>query len=372
MASLSTRKFYLDNLRSFLVILVVVHHAGQAYGPGGAWPVIDGEPVRWLGTFFSINAAFFMGLFFLISGYVMPGAYEKYGTAGFIRSKIMRLLIPLAAVSLGIFLPINYYMGYYSSFTAYVKYLGTADGVQSIIAHLWFVQHLLIYSALFAAVMWIVRKIRPRSPENKARDGLNSSVVYTAAAAVWIGVALLSYAVRMSYPIDRWLVVLHGVRLEPAHMPQYTVFFLTGVIAGQTGLLERIRSSDGKIFCAAGVIGVMIRILCGSIFGSLSPEMFQLVYACIETFIAVTVSAGLIVLFRDVMNRSTPVLRFFSDNAYGVYLYHVFPMVGIQMAIAGSHVSGELKFIGVAMASFAASYTAIYLVRKIKAVRRCV
>jgi peptidoglycan/LPS O-acetylase OafA/YrhL len=100
--------------------------------------------------------------------------------------------------------------------------------------------------------------------------------------------------------------------------------------------------------------------------------MFQLVYACIETLIAVTVSTGLIVLFRDVMNRSTPVLRFFSDNAYGVYLYHVFPMVGIQMAIAGSHVSGELKFIGVSIASLAASYTAIYLVRKIKAVRRCV
>jgi surface polysaccharide O-acyltransferase-like enzyme len=263
-------------------------------------------------------------------------------------------------------------MGKYSSFAAYVKYLGTADGVQSIIAHLWFVQHLLIYSVLFAVVMWIVRKIRPRSQEIAAREKLSSIALYSVAAAVLVCVALLSYAVRMSYPIDRWLVILNCVRIEPAHVPQYAVFFLAGAVAGQTGMLDRIRSIDGKVFCVAGVAAVMIRILCGSFFGQLSPEMLRLVYAFIETLIAVTVSIGLIVLFRDVMNRSTPVLRFFSDNAYGVYLYHVFPMVGLQMAIAGSHVGGEIKFIGAAIVSLAASYMAVYLVRKIKAVRRCV
>src|SRR5918997_2539840 len=57
---------FADNLRVFLTILVVAHHAGQAYGPtGGRWPVFEPQRSSLLGPFFSVNAAFFMGLFFL-------------------------------------------------------------------------------------------------------------------------------------------------------------------------------------------------------------------------------------------------------------------------------------------------------------------
>ena len=29
------RQYYLDNLKVFLTVLVIFHHAGQAYGTGG-------------------------------------------------------------------------------------------------------------------------------------------------------------------------------------------------------------------------------------------------------------------------------------------------------------------------------------------------
>jgi hypothetical protein len=51
----------IDNLRIYLTILVIAHHAGQANGPtGGDWPIFDDERARLLGPFFGVNAAFFM------------------------------------------------------------------------------------------------------------------------------------------------------------------------------------------------------------------------------------------------------------------------------------------------------------------------
>ena len=64
------RLYFVQWLRVFLIVLVVAHHAGQPYGPtGGAWPVSDPRRAAWLGPFFGVNAAYFMGFFFLIAGY---------------------------------------------------------------------------------------------------------------------------------------------------------------------------------------------------------------------------------------------------------------------------------------------------------------
>ena len=363
-----SRKSYLDNLRAFLIILVIVHHAGQAYGPGGGWPVIDGEPVRWLGTFFSINAAFFMGLFFFISGYVMPGAYDKYGAGGFLKSKVMRLVIPLAVVSFGIFVPINYAIGNYPSFGSYVSHLMTHDGVQSIVGHLWFVQHLFIYSAVFAAAVFIKRKIRPRPESEPSRAQISPLALCAAAAVLFVSVALLSSAVRGEYPIDRWIVLAGYVRCEPAHLPQYAIFFILGALCGRFGIIERVRAIDGKLFGAAALIVIAVRIAGGDRWFHTS----QLAYAFIESAIAVTVSGGLLFFFRDHMRMRNGASRFFSDNAYGVYLYHVFPMVGMQMTIAGWTIGGNAKFALISILSILMSYTAVWLLRLIPAVRKCV
>ena len=49
----------------------------------------------WIWHFFSTNAAFFMGLYFFISGYFVPGSYDRQGFGTFIRKKILRLGVPL-------------------------------------------------------------------------------------------------------------------------------------------------------------------------------------------------------------------------------------------------------------------------------------
>lgn len=76
------RLCYLDNLKVCLTVLVIMHHAGQAYGNGGDWAYTPSNPTEfmpWIWHFFSTNAAFFMGLYFLISGYFVPRSFDKQG-----------------------------------------------------------------------------------------------------------------------------------------------------------------------------------------------------------------------------------------------------------------------------------------------------
>ena len=92
------RLLFLDNLKVCLTVLVIFHHAGQAYGDGGGWAYTPSNPAEvmpWIWHFFSVNAAFFMGLFFLISGYFVPESYDKQGTSVFVQKKLIRLGIPL-------------------------------------------------------------------------------------------------------------------------------------------------------------------------------------------------------------------------------------------------------------------------------------
>ncbi len=98
------RLFFIDNIRVLLIILVVAHHAAQPYGPtGGRWPLITPEHSYLLGPFFHVNASFFMGLFFLVSGYFLPAAYERKGEGKFLKERFLRLGIPLAVFALLLF-----------------------------------------------------------------------------------------------------------------------------------------------------------------------------------------------------------------------------------------------------------------------------
>ena len=75
---IESRYYYLDNLKVALTVLVIFHHGGIAYGDGGGWAYTPSNPAEfmpWIWHFFSTNAAFFMGLFFMISGYFVPRSY---------------------------------------------------------------------------------------------------------------------------------------------------------------------------------------------------------------------------------------------------------------------------------------------------------
>lgn len=101
------RLYYLDNLKVFLTCMVIIHHICCMFAGGGwVWNfngyVANGysnttkQVASWILT---LNQAYFMCMFFFISGYFTPSSFHKKGKHAFLKDKFKRLGIPFLAVS---------------------------------------------------------------------------------------------------------------------------------------------------------------------------------------------------------------------------------------------------------------------------------
>ena len=151
---------YLDGLRVTMIVFVIVHHAAQAYGPtGGFWPVHDRAQSAWFLPFYTANAAFGMGLLFLLAGYFVPGSYERKGARDFLAGRWKRIGVPLVTFALLVHLPAAYLTGPRAPPAEFMHWL-YERGWQPIYLHLWFIGHLLLYSAIYAACRYLVPWMR--------------------------------------------------------------------------------------------------------------------------------------------------------------------------------------------------------------------
>ena len=111
------RLFFLDNLRTFIVFLVIVLHASGPYLAGDSWEsfwIVDDPSNNDIsGIIFLILNIFLMATLFFISGYLAPESLKNRSRKEFIVAKFKRLIIPwfIAVLTL---VPIYRIIFYYS------------------------------------------------------------------------------------------------------------------------------------------------------------------------------------------------------------------------------------------------------------------
>jgi fucose 4-O-acetylase-like acetyltransferase len=375
------REYYLDNLRAMLVLLVIFHHSAEAYTSGSeAWPVRDASSlINGIEIFSTINAAFFMGLLFFISGYVIPGAYKKYGPKSFFLSKIKRLLIPFCVFALFVFIPINYAFGSIDNISTYASYLMTTDGIQSFTGHLWFVLHLFIYSIAYLFYeMIVLRKNDSKIRWVIPKKGISARKFFVG-AMLFIGlISAMTFFVRIYFQINIWLVFLHAVRVEPAHIIQYLSLFIAGIVFSKREVFDRI--SD-KVLTACSGLGIVVFIIsyilyfttdifANEVLRYAGGADFSAVWRPVwENILAVFFGISLIYVFRKKLNSDSKIWKYLSSNSYGVYILHVIPLVGIQMALMKTEINPMLKFVVAAFVTSVTCYFDIWLLRKIRIIK---
>src|SRR5581483_1095800 len=96
------RLFFLDHLRAALTILVVLHHLAVIYSATSAFyyvepPAPQDHLYGLLVVFLLVNQAYFMGFFFLISGYFTPGSFDRKSAGTYYKDRLLRLGVPLLA-----------------------------------------------------------------------------------------------------------------------------------------------------------------------------------------------------------------------------------------------------------------------------------
>src|SRR5579864_1049596 len=231
------RLFFVDALRVAAVAFVIAHHAAQAYGPtGGFWPVHDQAQNDWFGPFYTANAAFGLGLLFLISGYFTAASLDRKGPRRFLRERWVRIGIPLVGFVMLVHAPAAYVFGARPADEGFIGWLYQRSWVP-VYLHLWFLGHLMLYTAVL--VGW--RQLVPSLDRTERNWSVPSSAVIAGFIAA---LGLITWIVRIRYPVDAWVPFLWIMPAEPAHLPQYVALFAAGAIAhGGNWFLNMPRSA---------------------------------------------------------------------------------------------------------------------------------
>jgi glucan biosynthesis protein C len=148
------RMFFVDNLRVFLIVLVILVHLTITYGsPTGLWYIHEGTvgmPAGLVYVFFQVICqAFFMGLMFLLSGYFTPASYDRKGPKRFLTDRLVRLGIPILIFILVIDPLMQYAL---SGFKGSLLNLFLTNSFAGLgFGPLWFIEALLFFAIAYLA-----------------------------------------------------------------------------------------------------------------------------------------------------------------------------------------------------------------------------
>ena len=160
--------------------------------------------------------------------------------------RAIRLLIPALFFGWFIFAPLIYLaQGESMSLVEYVQYMYGMSWQLPYI-HLWFLLHLVLYSAGY--LLW--RQTRRGQNEKDTAVLLPTTRIIL---IFIIALALVSFVVRIWYPIDRWAALFWLIPAEIAHLPQYVALFAVGILAYRGDWLRKFPTRSGMIWLGIGL-----------------------------------------------------------------------------------------------------------------------
>lgn len=180
------RKYFLDNVRYSIVLLVVFYHVFYLFNSVGVITSVDIAGVWQFDVVMYVLYPWFMVCLFLIAGVSARYALEKQGDRSFFRSRIKRILLP----SVLLILVIGWISGWVTD--QYVDMFGEVFGeVPGIVRYLiyclcgigplWFLHQLMLATVLLLVLRRVDRKDRLWSLGEKT----NAAALFLLVFAVW-------------------------------------------------------------------------------------------------------------------------------------------------------------------------------------------
>jgi surface polysaccharide O-acyltransferase-like enzyme len=376
-ARAAVRLLFVDNIRVFLTILVILHHLMITYAGTGNWYYTEGRQdfvTNTIGGWFcATNQAYFMGLFLLISAYFVPGSYDRKGPSRFLKDRLIRLGIPLAVYS-WVINPLFLYVG-----------LTLADGLSMSLwrfvaaeyfskygqpvlgaGPLWFVEVLLIFSLVY--VLWrLLTRSRPPEPPVETAFPCNGSI---ALFALLLGVA--GFLVRQFFLIDEYN--FKPLNLQFPFFAQYIALFVVGLIAYRRNWLLGLPDKVGRLWLGLAALLILSWVplmLVGGATTSFDPyrggwHWQAFAYAVWESFLCISMCIGVIYAFRRYLNRRGKLAEFLVPNAYTAYIIHALVITTVALIARDLlPIYPLLKWVVVALVSVPLCFGLSSLIRKI-------
>ena len=361
-----SRLAYLDNMRIYLIILLIVHHSSIAFGGGGDWPVEDpsvNEINEAFLTFFTVvNQSYFMSAFFLLAGYFTPRSLEKKGPTSFLSDRLTRLGIPLLVYTT-LIININQFLVQVVWLKEPFTWLWEYNP-----GHLWFLQALLLFAVIYVIYRGFSDRYRSqkRSQVYPDRFPSNRALIFTI-----VVLAILTFMVRIFVPIGEWV---GGFQL--AHFVHYIFCFFIGILAYRGDWFSRLQKSQalpwGIVALVVLPLFLVIAVLGGTLegdeqaaklVGGLHWQSFA--YSIWESIMLIAVLTFLLYFFREHFSRAGALAITLAASVYTVYIIHQTLVTAVDIMFIPMSIPTIVKFVFVSIISVPLCFGLAILIRKI-------
>jgi hypothetical protein len=375
----------LDRARTFITLLVVLHHSVINYTYFG-----NGDRMRWLGFDLIVlfNDSFFMACMFLISGLFVHDSLVRRGSANFLASRAWRLGVPFL-ISVCVLMPIAYYPTFLRyhlpgttdfNFFHFWWHMLTIGPWPS--GSAWFLWVLLALGAI-AALLWATT---PR-----VIQAVGHLIYALRDRPMTAFVAFLIFSIIVYLPLHlivgdaAWLVPYAlPIPIQTSRILLYTGYFFVGVGIGAVGLRTSLLVEGGELaqhwavwltFAIAfyGAILFLVYAHHNWVADFVSPPMlwrmaYGLAFAMFNAAMAFAVPAVSLRFARS----SVWLLDVMRPSAYGIYLLHFIPLIWFQYLVYDPYFPAFVKFAIVFTGTLSMSWALTVLLRKIPVVARTI
>jgi glucan biosynthesis protein C len=290
------RIYYMDRLRFALTVLVILHHCMWAVVPTGWYPFVRpwaiDVPTIILGYMFcSGNQAYFMGLFFFLSGLVTAPSLSRKGTGPFLKDRFLRLMVPTILYELVLFpllltfvvkawydpvsdkdTPINEIWNTY-----FTTYRGFPQN------QMWFAETLFAFNIVAALSFMYIQRWRDFAfSQSPLEQSLSLKEITVGLLKLGFLLFALNYAFRALFCAKEyvWVAVIGNL----AFICQYCVAFIFGIVANSYQYLDHMKKEHLKVTIPCVVIlyfgfQVMVVPACAPVQTSLNCSYHSLLFS---------------------------------------------------------------------------------------------
>jgi glucan biosynthesis protein C len=329
----------LDGLRGFALILGIFFHGAAGYVenfPAILWPMREPSSTV-LGVVFFVSHMFRMSLFFLIAGFFGRMLIERRGTAGFVRNRARRILLPLVAgiplimVMFAVLGGAGFLLGgmrLEDLWQLQAKQLDApAESGTFPWMHLWFLYYLLIFYTGAIGVRALSRIVDRDGKLTSALDAVVRFCLSGVRGAAVLGLPMAAYF----YALDGW-PSWTGLLTPFLLLPQthavlgYGLPFTFGWLAHRQ--VSHLLAVE-KRWRSFGALAVTLTVVCLAL-GGLTPRFEpylddrRLLWYTSAYLVGVWCWIfGLIGFAVKYLSAASPVRRYIADSSYWMYLMHL-------------------------------------------------
>ena len=357
------RIYFLDNLRTFMIFLVVIVHSGLVYEKGGfsafIWIVYDPATNKLAGNLRIILDILIMSTIFLISGYLTPISLKSKNSWAFIKTKFKRLMIPWLIAVLTL-MPLYKFIFLYSRNLPqqhWTTYFHWSNDIWSQ-NWLWFLPLLFLFDILYL----LLSRVKIKLPDISLKKAIGAvfviGFVYSVCMDIfnyqgWTKTILLDFQNErlliyfMMFLLGSLCFKLKAFESKPKSMRLYLIVLTTAwipVIAYRFFYLN-VLMKPGEIIISDLADTLLLWL-------SFHLSLFCLLYLLIHTF-------------RVYLDKQGKLSKALNRNSYHVYIIHTVVMGLLAFAMLNITLPSLLKFLLLTIFTFGLSSILIDLYRKV-------